>query len=162
VKNLKGGCCMKKVIGIRVTPKIIFYTIMEENDSQLNYFNEELIVPKALDVPRQLSYIRTTIFSLICEHNITQAGLRTAEGNATLNVFRLYIEGVIQELFSNSTVEAYFAGTLTSMASRLESTSTKLKECYKGDTNLYEIPGWNSMKENHRESFLAALAALRS
>jgi len=154
---------MKKVIGIRVTPVKIFYTVIEEDEQQqISYFNEVLMVPKALDVPRQLSYIRTALFSLICEHNITQAGLRTAEGTATLNIFRLYMEGVIQELFSNSTVENYFAGTLASMASRLESTSTKLKECYKGQTNIFGIPDWNAMKENHRESFLAALAALRS
>jgi hypothetical protein len=154
---------LKKTIGIRVSPEQIFYTVIEEDDNgDMEFFNEILVVPKALDIPRKLSYIRTSLFSLICEHNVTLAGLRTAEGTATPNVFRLNTEGVIQELLSNSTVESYFAGTLTSMAARLGSTNTKLKECYKDKVDTFNVPDWASFKEGHRESFLAALASLKS
>lgn len=151
-----------KGIGIRVTPSEIFYTVVAENDKQEGqYFNEILIVPKALDIPRQLSFIRTTLFSLICEHNITEAGLRTAEGTAQqANVSRLNIEGVVQELFSNSTITNYFTGTLTSMASRLGTTNKKLKECCEG-TNAFGVGDWNQFHKNHRESYLAAIAAIR-
>lgn len=152
-----------KGIGLRVTPSEIFYTVVSENEKQEgHYFNEVLFLPKALDVPRQLSFIRTTLFSLICEHNVTEAGLRTAEGTAQqANVFRLNIEGVIQELFSNSTITNYFTGTLTSMASRLGTNNKKLKECCEG-TNAFLVNGWNQFHKNHRESYLAAIAAIRS
>jgi hypothetical protein len=152
-----------KGIGLRVTPSEIYYTVVSENESRAGtYFNEVLCVPKALDIPRQLSFIRTTLFSLICEHHISEAGLRTAEGSAQqANVFRLNLEGVIQELFSNSTITNYFTGTLTSMAARLGTTNTKLKECCEG-VNLFGVTDWDTMSKHHRESYLAALAAIRS
>lgn len=154
---------MKKSIGIRVSPDQIFYTIIEEDEKGGRiYLNEELIVPKALDLPRKLSFIRTTLYSLICEHNITKAGLRTAEGTATPNISRVNIEGVIQELFSNSTVQAYFAGTLTSMAARIGSTNAVLKDAYKKKQDHFNVPEWATFKEAHRESFLAAMAAFNA
>ncbi len=148
-------------IGIRVTPTQIFYTII---DNEGNYENDILVVPAALDDPRKLSFIRTTLISIISEYNITTAGLRTAEGinKQNINLFRVNIEGVIQELFSNSTVETYFSGTLTSIASRLKSTNKIIKECCKGENNLFQIDDWDSMNQNHRESLLTCLAAIRS
>lgn len=150
-------------IGIRVSPQEIFYTIIEKQDDKQSYFIEKVVVPKAIDFPRKLSYIRTTLFSLICEYNVTRAGLRTSEGSAqTLSIERVNIEGVIQELFSNSTVESYFTGTSTSIGSRLDSTRTDIKECYEGKKNLFEVEGWESMNDNYRESYLAALASLQN
>lgn len=153
-----------KGIGIRVTPSEIYYTVVTESESNDSSFvNEVLTVPKALDVPRQLSFIRTTLFSVICEHHITEAGLRTAEGSAQqANIFRLNLEGVIQELFSNSTITSYFTGTLTSMAARLGTTNTLLKQCCEGKTNSYNVEGWEKFNKNHRESYLAAISAIRS
>ncbi len=148
-----------KSIGIRVEPKEIIYTIMSEDGFSI----QSLTLPKALnnDVPRQLSFIRTTLFSLICEYQIEYAGLRTAEGNAqTLNLFRINVEGVIQELFSDSTVKKYFAGTLTSIGSRLGKKSTEIKDCRDGKFNFFNVEGWDRLNPKKRESYLAALAVL--
>jgi hypothetical protein len=153
-------------IGIRVEPTEIFYAIVETSDKSQNRFNyvlQKLILPKALndDIPRQLSYIRTTLFSIICEYDVRYAGLRTAEGSAkTPNVFRMNIEGVIQELFSNSTIQQYFTGTFMSIASKMNSSSTAIRECCEGRTNLLNIDNWDKINRNHRESLFAALAAI--
>ncbi|MFD2628768.1 hypothetical protein [Oceanobacillus kapialis] len=149
-----------RAIGIRVEPQQIFYTIIFEDGT---HNIESLVIPKSLDTdkPRQLSFLRTTLYSVICEYDVKLAGLRTAEGSArTANTFRINIEGVIQELFSGSTIEHYFTGTITSMASRLKKDSTKIKKCIKDGNNLFNVEGWESLTRNKRESFLAALAVL--
>ncbi|YCI79297.1 hypothetical protein M1D47_12400 [Bacillus sp. R1-10] len=157
---------MTKSIGIRVTPKEIFYTILElrEKEEIPFLFNtQKLIVPKAMsdDIPRQLSFIRTTLFSIICEYNVEFAGIRTAEGSAkTYSVFRHNIEGVIQELFADSTVKEYFSGTLTSLAARFDTKSTVVKDCVSGEKNLFNINNWNKYNSNQRESILSAIAAV--
>lgn len=155
----------RKSIGIRVEPKEIIYTILNKDEKDnVSYSVESIVVPKALenDVPRQLSFIRTTLYSIICEYNVEFAGLRTAEGNSnTSSTFRINLEGVIQELFSDSTIKRYFAGTSTSIASRLGTNSTKIKDCCSGKENTFNLDSWNNkMNNNKRESVLTALAAI--
>lgn len=148
-----------RAIGIRVEPKQICYTIIFENNE---WVNESLIVPKALDTdtPRQLSFIRTTLHSIIKEHDIKLAGLRTAEGSArTIDRFRITIEGVIQELLSDSEIKYYFTGTLNSISSRLDTDVKLIRECINHNKNAFEVHGWDSLNKNERESFLTALAA---
>ncbi|ONG66649.1 hypothetical protein BKK42_29005 [Bacillus cereus] len=153
---------MESAIGIRVSPKEIYYTIFQQDETGvLEYFNEVLIIPKALDVPRKLSYIRTTLYSLICEYGIKNAGLRIVEGNSNNNdSFRINIEGVIQELLANSTVDTYFTGRLDTIGSKLKQNKTMMKQCRDGDINIFGIPEWDKMSKNHRESFLVGYATI--
>ncbi|MFD2132564.1 hypothetical protein ACFSKI_15265 [Pseudogracilibacillus auburnensis] len=151
-----------RTIGIRVTPKTIFYTIIVDDEK---ITHETLIIPIALnnDTPRQLSFIRTTLHSIICEYDVQYAGIRTIEGNArTWNRFRINIEGVIQELFSDSTILYYFAGTKSSIQSRLGISATEINECIDGTSNIYLVNNWENIDQNHRESFLVAKSALLS
>lgn len=157
----KGGVILG-AIGIRVTPKNIFYTIILD-DEKITHDN--LIIPEALenDTPRRLSFIRTTLHSIICEYDIKYAGIRTTEGNApSWNRFRINLEGVIQELFSDSTIVSYFTGTKTTIQSRLRISTTEITTCIDGSSNIYHVDGWESTNQNHRESFLVAKAALLS
>lgn len=150
-----------RAIGIRVEPKKIHYSIIFEDDE---ITVDSLLIPKALDsdTPRQLSFIRTTLFSIICEYDIKLAGLRTAEGSAqTTSKFRIAVEGVIQELFSGSTIEHYFTGTLISIASRLSKKATEIKKIIKSDENVFNIKGWEDLDQNKRESVLSALAVIK-
>lgn len=151
-----------RAIGIRVSPTKIFYTIILEDKKIIH---ESLTVPKALDndIPRQLSFIRTTLHSIICEYEIHYAGIRTIEGNAnTWNRFRINLEGVIQELFSDSTILDYFTGTKSSIQSRLKMSNVEINECISGVSNTYSVDNWDSINKNHRESFLVAKSALSS
>ncbi|MFT8316641.1 MAG: hypothetical protein ABF651_00040 [Sporolactobacillus sp.] len=154
-----------RAIGIRVKPSEVLYTVLEKKDSDEKYIFKinTLNLPQCYnnDFPRQLSFIRTTFHSIICEYNIKYAGIRTHEGNTrTFSIPRINIEGVIQELFSDSTIIHYFAGTLNSIASRLGKNVSDIKECRNGETNLFGISNWNNMTKEKRESYLAALASI--
>ncbi|KMY50554.1 hypothetical protein [Peribacillus loiseleuriae] len=153
-----------KSIGIRVEPSEIYYTIVESDEnSNFNFVNQKLVLPKAFnnDIPKQLSFVRTTLFSIICEYDIKYAGLKTTEGSALQpSVFRMNVEGVIQELFADSTIQKYFTGTYTSVASRLKTTSTIIKDNCNGVSNILGINEWGKIKTKHRECILAALASI--
>lgn len=153
-------------IGIRVEPKEIHYTIFEneaKENGEISYYTSSLIVPVSMkdDVPRLLSYIRTNLFSIICENEVIYAGIRTIENiSDNTNVFRANIEGVIQELFSNSTVINYFTGGLGTISSMLQTNISEVRLCAEGKKELFDLD-WSvtGKKKNLRESLLAGLAA---
>lgn len=153
-------------IGIRVTPKIIYYTIatIEKDGFSIGEEGvESIIVPKSMDVPQKLTYIRQTLFSIINEFNVTSAGIRITEYNARRsNADRLNIEGVVQELLANSTVLDYMLGTINVLSKFTGINNKELSESLKEGTPIedYEISGWQSMKKEERESLITALAAL--
>ncbi|SDC02282.1 hypothetical protein SAMN04487767_1017 [Bacillus wiedmannii] len=153
---------MERAIGIRVSPTEVYYTILQmDEQGTVDYVNESLIIPKALDIPRKLSYIRTSLFSLICEYGITKAGLRIVEGiSQNKDPFRVNIEGVIQELLANSTVSYYFTGRLDTIGSKLGKHKSLIKECRDAKNNEFNIPGWEKFHANHRESFLVGYATI--
>ncbi|MCY7919161.1 hypothetical protein [Bacillus vallismortis] len=152
-------------IGIRVTPKELFYTIVKPDTQEAQL--QKLTMSLALDndIPRQLSLIRTTLLSIITEYNVSYAGIKTAEGNAkSYNVFRINVEGVVQELFADSSVVRYFAGTINSLSSRLNVPVKTLSSYLKGE-NALDLTFWNRewdtiSKKEHKESLIAALAAI--
>ncbi len=152
-----------KSIGIRVEPSEIFYVILEiEDGGDFKFSPQKLVLPKAFndDIPKQLSFIRTTLFSIICEYDIQYAGLKTTEGLAqTPSIFRMNIEGVIQELFADSTIKTYFTGTYTSIAARIKNKSTTIKESCKGENNILRIDNWSKLNQKHRECVFTALAS---
>ncbi|WP_410981342.1 hypothetical protein [Bacillus pacificus] len=150
-----------RILGIRVAPKCIYFSVIESNDVIDILTVDSIHVPKALDVPRSLSFIRTTIISIIQEYGITKAGMKVYEGNAqNTNPFRLNIEGVILELLANSSVENYFEGYISSIAKRLESKPQEIKAVLDGEQNPLEIPGWSQYKKEQREAILTGLATL--
>lgn len=59
-----------KSIGIRVSPKCIFYSIVEVENGGFKFNSEKLFVPQSTDFPFTLSFIRTNLFSIIQEYNI--------------------------------------------------------------------------------------------
>lgn len=141
---------MGRYIGIRVTTKKIFYTTLIDG----NYFNEVIIIPTILPTPRQLSYIRTVLQSVITEQGIRIAGLRLGEGIANVSKERIYIEGVIQEFFANSSIEKYSILRLQSIAKKNNYTNDEIKGFIEGKELLPGIEGWKKFAKEHRESFL--------
>lgn len=72
-------------IGIRVTPKIVYFSIIEndeENEEFTIIATEKIIVPVSMEVPEQLSFIRSTLFSVIKEYKVSHAGIRRMEDNS--------------------------------------------------------------------------------
>ena len=151
-------------LGIRVTPKIIYFAVAELNEDEVEVnVSDKIIIPISLDNPDKLSYARIALFTIINEYKVDNAILRRMEDNSqNINIFRANLEGVIQELISNCRVEKYYAYKLSQLASKLEVTATDLKEGCKSKAkgkNLFDIPDWDNYDEYQKESILCALAA---
>ena len=147
-------------IGLRATPKEVYYSIIREKEDELEVeVIDKFIIPKALSVPDKLSYIHTLLFTVINEYSVEKAVLRRCEDNAqTKDTFRLYLEGVIQELISNCTISKYDACKLSELGRLLGKKDKELKQCVDGE-NIFEFDNW-SFKKEERESILCALAAI--
>lgn len=136
---------------------------LQDEDGAFKFSTEKLILPRAFDndIPKQLSFIRTTLFSIICEYKIQYAGLKTTEGVAqNPNVFRMNIEGVIQEVFADSTIVSYFTGTYNSIAARINEDVSDIREGCKGENNILRVDNWDQLNQKHRECILTAYASV--
>lgn len=151
-------------IGIRVTPKKVFFAIAELENEEIRIVNiENVVIPVALDEPRQLTHIRSLLADVIKEYGVKCAGIRLTETSAQKqNIFRLNTEGVIQELLSSSNIESYFCGAIATIASLMGMERPSVKN-YIEDKNsrFYEIEEWSTYKKEERESIIVAVAALK-
>lgn len=155
-------------IGIRVTPNEIFYSIVDEEDDECEIISiSNVKVPKALDDPCKLSYVRNTIDTIIKQYKVTNAGIKLIEGNARTSAnsrtfFRINLEGVILELFANSTVEKYLLGVAPNIASILKIKSKPVKEMAEdlGIDDSYKTDNGKKLNEQNKESLVVAIAAL--
>ena len=147
-------------LGLRVSPQNIFFCVVERINDEVNIeVLDKIIVPISLTVPDQLSYIRTTIYTIITQYNIDNAIIRRIEDNSrTINIARVNIEGVLQELISNCRIKKYRTCKLAQLGQTLGQNTKKMKECVEGN-NLYEIERWDQYKKEERESVLCAFAA---
>lgn len=154
---------MKKSIGIRVTPSTVYFSVV-------SYENEELEItlvdkinnPKALSIPEQLKFLRNTLCDIINEFGITNACIRITESNAqSVNITRIYIEGVIQELFASSTIVKYYVGQISSISANLGIERATFKPFAEGKEIFMEIENWKSFSLEQRESLMSAISALK-
>lgn len=153
---------MKKSIGIRVSPTCIYFSIVLMENEELEIVAIDRINnPKALNTPEQLKFIRNTLGDIINEFSITNACIRVTESNAqSINILRIYIEGVIQELFASSTIISYYIGQISNISSNLGIERAKFKPIAEGSEIYAGIENWEKYKLEERESLLAAISAL--
>jgi hypothetical protein len=106
--------------------------------------------------------VRKTIIDIINQYNINKAGIKITEGNAQrLSIERISIEAVIQELFSGCSIKNYFGGNISKISKLLGLPNNGVfKKIIKGDEIPDELEFLTDMSEYHKESTLAALAAL--
>lgn len=125
-----------KAIGFRATPKEIFYAVVQTTDSGTYEViaSEKVKHPEAMDEPRKLAQLRTTIFDLIKEHEAKVGGIKLIEGNAReKDSFRLNCEGVIQEAFASSSLQKYFFGAIPALTGAFQFEDKKaIKELLDG------------------------------
>ncbi|MDQ1152374.1 hypothetical protein QE382_004358 [Sphingobacterium zeae] len=152
----------KKSIGIRVTPATIFFSIVSlENDGVEVKTIDIVKSPKSMQTPEQLKFIRNTLSDIINEYQVNYACIRITESNARkVSIPRVYIEGVIQELFASSTIEKYYIGQISNIASHLGISRNEFKPYAEGDVDFEGIDDWKDLKLEHRESIMAAISAL--
>lgn len=153
---------MKKSIGIRVTPSVIYYSVISELEDSIEItILDKINNPKALIIPEQLKFLRNTLCDIINEFRVKKACIRIAESTAqSTNVNRVYIEGVIQELFASSTIERYYVGQISNISSNLGIDRSEFKPFAEGKNNFLEIQDWKKYTLEERESIMAAVSAL--
>ncbi|PFG11405.1 hypothetical protein [Marinobacter sp. LV10MA510-1] len=148
-----------RTIGIRVEPKKVTFVIYDADAGEVINI-EGIKIPKALDVPEALKYIRSNLLDVIVEYEVQRAGIRVTEPSAQKpNILRIQIEGVIQEALASSDVEAYFRGQISSLSSRLNIKRKDLKKYLEGELVLRNIEGWSDLSTVEREAVCTAIGA---
>lgn len=153
---------MKTSIGIRVNPNQVSYCILTGTPDEFEIKQIDKIVnPKSLEIPEQLKFIRSTIYDIINENQVKFACIRTTESNAQqISVPRIYMEGVIQELFASSTITKYFVGQISSISSKLGIERAEFKPFANAENIFLGIENWKQLSLEEREAFMASLSAL--
>lgn len=153
------------ILGIRVTPKYIYFAIVSYNEEITLEVVDKIVIPVSMDMPDQLCFVRTTLFSIIKEYDVKHAGIRRMEDNIPnkkLNpiITRAYFEGVIQELISNCSIEKYFSGKIQTVAKLLSQPPNIIKQLFSGEVNLFNIDKWDDFTLEERECISYAIAAI--
>ena len=154
---------MKKSIGIRVTPSTVYFSVVSYENKELEItLVDKINNPKALSIPEQLKFLRNTLCDIINEFGITNACIRITESNAqSINITRIYIEGVIQELFASSTIVKYYVGQISSISANLGIERATFKPFAEAKESFMEIENWKSFSLEQRESLMSAISALK-
>ncbi|GAA4468485.1 hypothetical protein GCM10023093_26160 [Nemorincola caseinilytica] len=153
---------MQKSIGIRVTPSTLYFSIVSYENEELGIIIVDKINnPKALNIPEQLKFLRNTLCDIINEFSITNACIRITESNAqSINVSRIYIEGVIQELFASSTIIKYYVGQISNISANLGIERVQFKPYAEGKEEFMGLKNWEKYSLEERESLMSAISAL--
>ena len=146
-------------LGIRVKPSEFTFAVYDTETNEL--VNVEMVkIPKALDAPEALKYVRNTILDILREYKIEAAGIRTTESNSQhLNIQRIEIEGVIQEAFASSTLKSYYVGQISSIAARVGIARADFKRYVDGEIDCDLVENWDQLGAEAREAVLAAMGA---
>lgn len=150
-----------RTLGIRVSPKCVFYCVSEEKLSNIEVLNvDKITVPLKMETQYQLGHVKTNIISILKEYDIKKVGIRATENNAMkISIPRLYMEGVIIETLGNSAIESFYIGTIVKIASLLKEDSKLIKKYIDNKLIFRDIDGWDKYSPEHRESIISAIAA---
>lgn len=150
-------------IGFRVSPTRVTYALVRGSPGAgFTLVNASAVfIPPALETPRQLQFVRTTLLDIMDEYGVTRAGLRLAEGLAQRrNPFRLNLEGVVQELLASSSAERFVAGPIATIAALLGYRDrTAIKRLVSGEQSPAYAMQWGTLTPEEREAVLMAVAA---
>lgn len=146
-------------LGIRAKPSEFTFAVYDANANRL--INVERVkIPRALDTPEALKYVRNTILDILREYKIIVAGIRITESNSQhLNIRRIEIEGVIQEAFASSTLDSYYVGQISTISARIGIPRVDFKPYVDGAVDCELVEDWNELEQDEREAVLTALGA---
>jgi len=158
-----------RYIGIRASVQDVYYSILEKDNEKYRVISiSNIKVPKALDVPKQLSYVRNTLTTIIEQYEIQYASIREIEGSAMgrmnkASLFRINMEGVIQEIFATSSIKEYDLACNSSVKSILSSNSNKIVEIA-DELKLveqYKTDDSKKLKDENKESLVVAISIFK-
>lgn len=146
-------------LGIRAKPSEFAFAVYDAETNDLVNV-EKVKIPKALETPEALKYVRNTIRDILREYKIVAAGIRVTESNSQhLNVRRLEIEGVIQEAFASSTLRSYYVGQISSISAKIGIERADFKLYVNGELDCDLVENWDRLDSEEREAVLAAMGA---
>ena len=148
-------------IGIRAAPTVVTFAVYDsESHGVVNV--EEIKIPAAFSVPDALKYLRSNLLDILREFKIAKAGIRASEPNAqNPSIERIQIEGVIQETFASSDLEAYYVGHISSISARIGVQRTEFKPLVAGEKE-FDVENWDKMSSAEREAVLCAVGAVNA
>ncbi|MVZ62142.1 hypothetical protein [Sphingobacterium humi] len=151
-----------KSIGIRVTPTSVYFSIISAKGKEIEIIALDIVkCPKSMEIPEQLKFVRNTLGDIINEFKVKNACIRVTESNARkISIHRIYIEGVIQELFASSTIEKYFIGQISNISTKLGIKRNEFKPYADGEIEFPGLENWGNLKIEQRESIMAAISAI--
>jgi len=148
-----------RAIGIRVAPRAVTYVIYDWAVKEVISV-DRVNVPKALEVPEALKYVRNTILDVIREYNIERAGIRIIENVAKRPSHeRIQLEGVIQEAIASSTVSDYYCGQIASISARVGIPRVDFRKYIEGDLVFEAVENWAGHTSEEKEAMLTAIGA---
>jgi hypothetical protein len=147
-------------IGIRASPQDVTFVVYDSAEQRI--VNVECVkIPKALNRPSALKYVRNCILDVLREYRVERAGLRVTESSAQQrSIERIQIEGVIQESFASSSLAQYYCGQISSISARVGIDRTDFKPLVDGTQTFDRIQNWVRLTKEAREAALTALGAL--
>lgn len=149
-------------LGIRVKPNEVAFAVYDSEANELVNV-EKIKIPKALEDPEALKYVRNTILDILREYKIMAAGIRITESNSQhLNIRRIEIEGVIQEAFASSTLNSYYVGEISSIAAKVGIARADFKRFVDGVKDCDIVENWAQLDSEEREAVLAAIGAVNA
>lgn len=153
---------MANAIGIRCTPKEIFFAVCTNETGALELITvESIVVPVALTTPEKLKFVRNTLLDVIHLYAITNACIRITESSAQhINIERVSIEAVIQELFASSTIEKYYVGQISNITAKLNMPRANFLKIISGEIEYGSVANFETFNEVKKESILASISSL--
>ncbi|MEQ5254222.1 MULTISPECIES: hypothetical protein [unclassified Providencia] len=144
-------------LGIRAEPKQISFVVYSKNENTLLCV-DKIVIPKVLTVPEKLKYLRNSILDILREYSIDRAALRVAEGSAdNKSIPRYYIEAVIQEAFSSSTIKSYSIMRMSTIIKKLGIGKDEYNNILKSASSLNDIDN-SRFSKNTNEAMLVAIS----
>jgi hypothetical protein len=151
-----------RTIGFRVSPAYVNYAVLDMTDATV-VTRDRINIPKALQTPEALKFVRSTVLDVLREYKITKAGIRIAERTQHgPSIERIQIEGVVQEALASSTVLAYFAGQIASISAKANIERADFKRFVSGEKNYADVGNWDELSAEEREAILTAIGALHA
>ena len=147
-----------RTIGIRASPKSVTFVIYDSTENLILNV-EDIRIPIAFMPSDALKYIRNNLLDILREYQVESAGIRATEPNAqSLNIFRIQIEGVIQEAFASSNLKNYYVGQISSISTKLGIQRQDFKKYIDGSLD-WNVENWASLDDKQREALLCAIGA---
>ncbi len=146
-------------LGLRCSPTDIVFAIYDSDKESLDNI-EQISISKALTFPQKLQSIRTEILVIIEKYQVTNVGIKAAEGfRGKINIERIQIEGVVLASLAEANVSGYIYGNIATLASKASIPRGDFKKYISGEKEFSIATNWGALKEKEREAVITAIGA---